>query len=253
MTFNGRHLFVPVRLNDGPEQMMALDTGCGGGGMIQASEAERLHLKVVGEINAGDPSGRNNQVHKLYLLPKLQIGALTVENVVLGEAGHPMDDVKSVGVIGVECYATLLAKIDYPNKILTLSHNKMPSAVASKATTIRKDFGIYAFDSDVAGQTVKTHIDTGSGGNILLPQDIAKRLKATNTPHVVGHGRTPFNSFDIYSVNVEGTINFAGITLKDPEIQYADMFPVMNVGSKFLKDYVIYFDQRSKKLALTKE
>ncbi len=126
----------------------------------------------------------------------------------------------------------------------------MPASIASHSVELTPGHGLYSLTASINGQEFGTHIDTGSSGRILLPEAVAKKLKTVGEPKVVGHARTPFNSFDIYSAKVEGTLKLAGLELKDPVVEYADMFPMINVGSMFLADYVIYFDQKSKRMAL---
>jgi predicted aspartyl protease len=246
-----RQVVIPVSLNGKSGYHFLVDTGAGGGGMINDETAKALHLRVVDHIQIGDPSGRNVQQVPIYRLPELEIGGLKFTNLNMALSLEGRRDTTD-GVLGLDAYRSMLLKIDYPHKLLTITPDGIPSEIAHGALQLHMGNGIYSTEISVAGHSWRTHVDTGSSGGILLPKPLYAQLKFIGEKKIVGHASTPFNSFDIYAAKLNGDIAIGGLVLHDPMVECADMFPVVNIGGRFLVDCVLYLDQRSKQLALVK-
>jgi hypothetical protein len=118
--------------------------------------------------------------------------------------------------------------------------------------TYNVEHGVPNIEVDVAGQKVKTDIDSGSPALLSLPLSLAKSLPLASEPQVVGHGRTPANEFDIYSAPMNGEAHIGAITLVNPRVDFVDLFPVGNLGFRFLKDYVVTFDPANHRVRFVK-
>ncbi|MEA2337234.1 MAG: hypothetical protein QOE82_1241, partial [Thermoanaerobaculia bacterium] len=46
--------------------------------------------------------------------------------------------------------------------------------------------------------------------------------------------------------------HIGGITLTDPRVDFVDIFPVANLGFRFLKDYVVTFDPANHRVRFMK-
>ena len=121
-----------------------------------------------------------------------------------------------------------------------------------KILSYNADRGIPNIDVDVAGVKVKTDIDSGSPALLSVPLSIAKSLPLAEEPKVVGHGRTVGNDFDIYAAPLKGEAHIGAITLTDPRVDFVEIFPVGNLGFRFLKDLVVTFDPANHRVRFVK-
>ena len=243
---------VEVTLADGNAYHFDLDTGAAGPGMLDSDIAEKLGLKESGEIEMGDPSGKNNTKSKLYALPSLRLGGLTYHDLtVVGGHLRPSKPgmVHIDGVIGLAMYKEMLLRIDYQKHEITFSKESMPGDIAAKAVDVSFEDSVPSIYITLPSGDLKAHIDSGSMGGLLVPEKTAANLKFIGEPKVVGHARTLFNSFDIHAGRLDGNIQIAGADLKSPMVEFADMFPVANIGSRVLRNFTIYLDQRINKVA----
>ena len=104
----------------------------------------------------------------------------------------------------------------------------------------------------MAGTKVKTDIDSGSPALVSLPLSLAKSLPLAEEPRVVGHGKTVGNEFDVYTAPLKGEAHVGAITLTDPRVDFVEIFPVGNIGFRFLKDLVVTFDPANHRVRFVK-
>jgi Beta-lactamase/Aspartyl protease len=219
---------------------LAVDTGFGGLLHVSPKLAEQLHMPTVGEAMTGDPSGRNPKRVPLHRVESLDIGTLHFGGVDAGE--HTvMDDVD--GVVGLNLFHGLLVTFDYPKSRFAVRGGTLTDGVAYAI-----DHGIPAIDIAVNGQPVRVHIDSGSPALVSLPLRSAKSLPLAEEPRIVGHGRTADGEFDVYAAPLNGEVRIGAIALTNPRLDFVDVFPIGNVGYRFLKDLVVTFDPASRKV-----
>jgi hypothetical protein len=219
---------------------LAVDTGFGGLLQVNANVAEQLKMPVVGEAMTGDPSGRNPKRVPVHRVESLDISTLHFGGLDAGE--HTvLGDVD--GVVGLNLFRGLLVTFDYPNSRFSVRGGSLTDGVAYAI-----DHGIPAIDIAVNGQATRVHIDSGSPAQVSLPLQSAKSLTLAEEPRVVGHGRTADGEFDVYAAPLNGEVSAGGITLKNPRLDFVDVFPIGNLGYRFLKDLVVTFDPASRKV-----
>jgi hypothetical protein len=114
------------------------------------------------------------------------------------------------------------------------------------------DHGIPAIEIDVNGQKSRVHIDSGSPAQVSLPRSAATSLALSEEPRVVGHGRTADGEFDVYAAPLHGEVRVGSIVLANPRLDFVDVFPIGNVGYRFLKDLVVTFDPASRRVRFAK-
>ena len=114
------------------------------------------------------------------------------------------------------------------------------------------DHGVPAVEIVVNGQPTRVHIDSGSPAMVSLPLSAAKSLPLAEEPRVVGHGRTADGDFDVYAAPLNGEVRVGAIVLTNPRLDFVDVFPVGNIGYRFLKDLVITFDPASHRVSFVK-
>ncbi|HEX3108957.1 MAG TPA: serine hydrolase [Thermoanaerobaculia bacterium] len=234
---------VPViegKVNGKGPYRFALDTGFAGVMMISADLAKQLGLNVVGEIMAGDPSGKNGRtVHQAHI-DSFDVGNVHLGDFLAGEeSDHRLEDTD--GVIGLKMFQGLVLTFDYPGKKFVIDGGKLPAS-DPHVLRYRADRGIPNIDIDVVGTKVSMDIDAGSPALLSLPLSLAKSLPLESEPRVVGHGRTVSNEFDIYAATLKGEAHVGDVTVANPQLDFVEIFPVGNIGSRFLSQYVVTFD-----------
>jgi CubicO group peptidase (beta-lactamase class C family) len=250
MTF-ARHVpVIEAKVNGKGPFRFALDTGFGGVMMISGDVAKKLALNVVGEAVAGDPSGKNSRTIRQMHVDSFDLGSVHLADFVAGEEGEQrLEDTD--GVIGLQLFHGLLVTLDYPHKQVIVEGGKLrpddPQVIAY--TT---EHGVPNIEVNVAGTRVSADIDAGSPALLSLPLSVAKSLPLEAEPAVVGHGRTASNEFDIYAATVKGEAKIGNVTLTNPQVDFVEIFPVGNVGSRFLRDYAVTFDPANMRVRFEK-
>lgn len=238
---------IEAKVNGKGPFRFAVDSGFGGMVEVNPKIAEQLEMPVVGEAMTGDPSGRNPKSVNVHRAESIDIGTtLHFGGVAVGENPRiVLGDVD--GIIGLSLFSGLLVKFDYPNSRFAVTGGKLTEGVPYTL-----DHGVPAIDIVVNGQTMRVHVDGGSPALVSLPLSAAKSLPLAEEPRVVGHGRTADGDFDVYSAPLNGEVRVGTIALASPRLDFVDVFPIGNVGYRFLKDLVVTFDPASRRVQFVK-
>ncbi|MEA2415031.1 MAG: hypothetical protein QOI58_1688 [Thermoanaerobaculia bacterium] len=246
-----RHVpVIEAKVNGKGPFRFQVDTGFGGMIEVTPAVAKTLELPVIGESIGGDPSGKNQRTMRVFSAESVDVGDAHFGQVEVSEGGPHFEGID--GVIGLQLFNGLIVTFDYPNSRFNVDGGALPAADGAKILTYRVEHGVPNIDIDVAGQKVSTDIDSGSPALLSIPLSLAKSLPLASEPQVVGHGRTVGNEFDIYSAPLKGEAHVGAITLTDPRVDFVDLFPVANLGFRFLKDYVVTFDPTNHRVRFNK-
>jgi len=236
-----RHVpVIEAKVNGKGPFRFQVDTGFGGMIQVTPALAKTLALPMIGESIGGDPSGKNQRTMRVYSAESVDVGDAHFGQVEAVEGGPHFEGID--GVIGLQLFKSLIVTFDYPNSRFIVDGGALPAADGAKILNYRIEHGVPNIDIDVAGQKVKTDIDSGSPALLSMPLSLAKSLPLQGAPQVAGHGRTVGNEFDIYSAPMKGDVHVGAVTLTDPRVDFVDLFPVANLGFRFLKNYVVTFD-----------
>jgi CubicO group peptidase (beta-lactamase class C family) len=246
-----RHVpVIEAKVNGKGPFRFQVDTGYGGMIQVTPALAQQLALPVIGEGIFGDPSGKNQKSVRILSAESVDVGDAHFGQVEVSEGGPHFEGID--GVIGLHLFNSLIVTFAYPNKRFEVDGGGLPAADGANVLTYNVEHGVPNIEVDVAGQKVKTDIDSGSPALLSLPLSLAKSLPLASEPQVVGHGRTPANEFDIYSAPMNGEAHIGAITLTNPRLDFVDIFPVGNLGFRFLKDYVVTFDPANHRVRFVK-
>ncbi len=241
---------IEAKVNGKGPFRFQVDTGFGGMIQVTPAIAKTLALPVIGESIGGDPSGKNQRTMRVYSAEAVDVGDAHFGQVEAIEGSPHFEGID--GVIGLQLFNGLIVTFDYPNSHFNVDGGALPAADGVKILTYRADRGVPNIEIDVAGHKVSTDIDSGSPALVSIPLPLAKSLPLASEPQVVGHGRTVGNEFDIYSAPMKGDVHVGAITLTDPHLDFVDLFPVANLGFRFLKDYVVTFDPANHRVRFVK-
>jgi hypothetical protein len=184
---------------------------------------------------------------------KLEIGGLTVEGMM-----GVFADVSSVlkkapgtqGVLSVSIFQGLLITYNYPEKKIEFRRGALPA---------KNDESIWgwsagqlpSFTADVAGQSVRMDLDTGSARGFVIDAAIAKNLEWLEAPSEGAKVRTVEVETKSLTGRMKGVIRVGKFSFEDPRLSYHDGFN--NVGSAVLKDFVVTLDPKNHRLELKRE
>jgi CubicO group peptidase (beta-lactamase class C family) len=232
---------IEAKVNGKGPFRFAVDSGSGGMLGVSPALAKSLGLPVIGEAISGDPSGRNQTTVRILHAESVDIGEAHFGQVDVSEmAAQHLGDTD--GIIGLQLFTSLIVTFDYPNSRFEVDGGSLPPADGATILTYNADRGIPAIEIDVAGVKVKTDIDSGSPALLSVPLSLAKSLPLGEEPRVVGHARTVGNEFDVYAAPLKGEAHIGAITLTNPQVDFVEIFPIGNLGFRFLKDYAVTFD-----------
>jgi hypothetical protein len=252
MALDGHLPVIEAKINGKGPYHLGVDTGFGGTFELSAALAEELKLPVVGEGRASDPSGTNVRSTRVVHLDSLDIGSAHFGDFDASTMSGPAL-VNVDGILGLPFFKSLLVTFDYPQSTFSVHGGTLPEADAKSVlgyTTTRG--GVPNIEIDVAGQKAQTDIDSGSPAEVSLPLSFAKSLPLDGEPRVVGHARTGSNEFDIYGAGLRGEVHVGELVLTNPRVDFVELFPVGNLGFRFLKNAVVTFDPANKRVKFGK-
>jgi CubicO group peptidase (beta-lactamase class C family) len=241
---------VRVMVNGQGPFLFGIDTGARGAARIDSALAAQLGLEVIGQVRAGDPSGRNTRLMNLVRVGSLEIGGARFEGIEAAvrdynerRVGAPID-----GILGFGLFQELLLTLDYPAGKVRIERGALPPPDGGDVIPIRVDRGIPSIDLVVDSLHVDADVDAGSMGGFSLPDRLIERLPLDSAPRVVGHARTVSNEFDIKAARLKGSLRIGGREFANPTLEFQPIFAMGNVGSRVLRDFAVTFDQANRRM-----
>jgi hypothetical protein len=242
------HLFVRAHVNGQGPYRFGFDTGASGMGRIDSSLVAALALPKVGERANSD--GIKTVTNDTVSVSSLQLGdvekrALTL---IARDYNHGRKDHAISGIIGRDFFADRLVTIDYGRKTIRLGHGALKAA----------DPGVVAYSAGFvipvcfASGCFPAKLDTGSSRAIVVPKDLVARIAAGPAKRIGEAART--NSVaTLYEMELNEPVRIGGMTVLHQKVIYADPSDsTINVGSDFLKDYVLTIDQQHRLLQISR-
>jgi hypothetical protein len=95
---------------------------------------------------------------------------------------------------------------------------------------------------------VLAHFDCGAAGYISVPKSWNELYKLKSEPVFLTKGKTPMGDFDVYTSELDGTIEIGDYKISNPKINIVtgDFFYSINFGYLFFKDHLITVDTKNK-------
>ncbi len=241
------HPIVHAKINGKGPFPFVLDTGAGTV-LLNDDLVKEIGLKSTGKTKIGDPSDPNSVDAKTYQLKNISIGNAQFEQLgAISWKGFPRSKVR--GVIGITMLYDAIVTFDYPNHQLHIRRG----ALGPDAKSFYYDgSGYLTVDLKFGKKSIKTHIDSGNMGYLMLPLSMAKELKLQSKPRIIGRAKSINGTFDIHQATLDGNLNFAGQTFTNPTIHFNDRFNWGNIGSRFMSDYAVTIDQVNQRIQLKK-
>ena len=245
---------IEVMVNGQGPFLFAIDTGGQGDARADTTLVEKLSLKKVGEARAGDSSGTNVRVLDLVGIDSMKIGEFEFKNLqALTRNYNGRGSVEIHGILGFNLFKDHLLTLDYPAKKVRIEEGSLPEANGKDIINFENPRGIPVIEVGIGGQTVKAHIDSGNSvGGFILPTAIVEKSQLASEPRVVGTAQTVTNTFEIKEVKLKDAIRLGSFEFTEPTVSYPAPSNT-NIGASVLRDFVLTFDQKNKRVKLDKK
>ena len=151
------------------------------------------------------------------------------------------------GIIGLNFFSSLLVTFDYPKSRFGFRGGALPQDAMPYTT----EHGVPTIEIDVNGKKFNVDVDSGSPAEVTLPLGAAKELTLAAQPQVLGHAQIGGRPFDVYGAPLQGMVRIADIVLTNPRLDFLDL-SIGNLGFRFLKNLVVTFDPKNRRVLFAK-
>jgi hypothetical protein len=252
MHMRGLMPVVEVNLNgQGPFAFM-IDTGAGMQADIDTSVAGRLKLPLSGRAINGDPSGQNDREVATATIGSLTIGKAEFRNVIaVVRPQRITKDYPDVdGILGFALFTDYLLTLDYPAMQVRLARGTVPAANDTDILNFEIENRIPIVELAIGRIHVPAHIDSGNFvAGFILPEEVVEQLQLQSEAITVGGARSVTNRIQLKQVQLRDTIRLGGFQFPQPTIAFPALSDT-NLGFKVLRDFVLTFDQKNRRLKL---
>jgi hypothetical protein len=253
MLWRGPMPAVEVMVNGQGPFLFAIDTGAQGEARVDVSLVEKLKLKTIDKMQAGDGSGRNIVTLDVVRLDSVSFGAAQFKNVraVTRDYNTSKNLPRIDGILGFNLFADYLLTLDFPAHRVRLERGELPQANGAEIISFESPRGVPVIELRVGENKINAYLDSGNTvGGFILPTSLAEKMTFANTPVVLGKARTISSEFEVKEVRLKENIYLGRSEFREPLIVYPAVSHVANIGSKVLREFVLTFDQKNKRLRL---
>lgn len=236
--------YVMVMVNGRGPFRFVIDTGTGGQALITGELADQLQLPVVGQARLIDPSGQGEQRAKILLLDTLNVAGVEFTGVRAIRHSLAAEDATCQGLLGFTLFRNYLLKLDYPNRLMTLSSGSLQPDGERFIVPFRMPDGVPIASLRIGGQHVEAQIDSGGAG-LSLPAQLIPRLKLASDPALFGNGQSLSTRFQIKTAKLGSDVSIGRYAFEHPYIEINPAFPLANFGAFPLQNFAVTFDQNN--------
>jgi hypothetical protein len=254
----GDHASAPLDFNGGLPTFSAeiggkpfklgFDTGAAGGAHLADKIVAALNMQPIGEVLAGDPSGKNLVRLKLYPVNDLVIGPVKISNWVgTSEPAMPAKLQPLDGIIGLCAFDGFVVTLDYAGSRLMLDRGALPEPDGQ---------AIFAYDDivpvvplTVEGKMIRAHLDTGNvNAALIVPENFANQLSRKAEARAAGVAHTISNVIQMKAEPIAGTAHVGNIPLTAAAVHFPSVIDMANIGSLALGSLTIKIDPKNHRI-----
>lgn len=246
--------YVQAKINGKGPYLFGFDAGFGGELELDSSLAVKLGLQSTGQMEMGDPSGRNSRIMSITQVRELELGKMKFNssNVILRNR-RTMPGMENVaGILGMSLFKDYLITIDFPNGKFIIEKGRLNKSNGKDIFGyVTSGGGVPGIQIKVGNTEITAFLDTrGMSSYFILPTQLVEKLEWITTPRQVGKARTVSNEISINEVQIKDTIFIGNNAYPAPTITYPSLNNSGTIGPKALQEYSISFDQKNKRLRL---
>jgi hypothetical protein len=146
-------------------------------------------------------------------------------------------------VLGFTLFKDHLLTLDYHGRQMFLTSGVLAQDSAGSLIPFRLVADVPIAKLRIDGLTVDAQIDTGGSG-LSLPEQLAAQVKFLSTPIEFGTVESLATRFQIKAARLRPDVRIGRYAFRDAFVEINSAFPVVNVGSTPLSNFMITFDQR---------
>lgn len=234
-------VYIPVRVDGQGPYNFRLDSGNSGIAHIDRRLAKVLGLKIVGFQQ--NTTGTQIKRELLVKVDQLSVGKLnhSALQLTVGDYNLTGNPIPTDGTIGQNFFDGYLVMMDGPNRQWLVTKDTLSRQV-KEVLRYSKDFVVLG---RVGTRELAFNVDVGSNHTFLFPKSSLAGIRYTDTVNqqVV---TLPNTNFVLQEAIIQDEIVLSGLRLTDQKVYYSDKVHQISVGTAFLKDHVVRFDQRRK-------
>jgi hypothetical protein len=242
LDMSGPRPAVSISINGQPAELWTFDTGAGGT-IMNIDRARALGLPEEQPVQIGSPAGGTPQQGFLTTVASLSIGghAMPPTHVVAAPATLP----NRTGVLSPNAFAGELVTFDFAHNRVRIADKtaaNTPQGAAIPYGDTGRGHRLPSIPVALGGQTWSAHIDTGAPGGIHFPYALASSLPLAAAPVQTGVAHFVDGDHARYHATLNGRLQVGPLTLDNPEIDFIDGLPLVNVGMGLLSRMTITVD-----------
>lgn len=234
--------YVRLMINGRGPYLFAVDTGTGNEAVVSPKLAAELALPVVGEALLTDLSNRTHTPVDKVEMDRVTVAGMDF-NGVTAIVRKPVDyNGKCMGLLGFAFFREVLLTLDYPKRRLELSRSVLKDEEGVMPMRLHK--GSPMVELSMGKQRIDAQIDT-AGLGLTLPLWVGPSLDFITGTDVKGSERTVVAEYTLRGGQLNGAIGIGDYHYDAPYVEVNPTFPIANIGSVALQNFVMSFDQRS--------
>jgi predicted aspartyl protease len=244
------HIYVSVFVNGKGPYRFVFDTGASGMGRADVRLVDALSLKRIGQEQNSD--GINVAQIDIVAADSLRLGDMERDNVALASRDYNRHrkpgEAPVMGIIGRDFFKDRLLTVDYPARTISFTSGRLradQAGVVHYAPSFRIPvcFTIGCREGKV---------DTGSSESLVIPKALAENIAASPPVHV-GSATSANTMFELYEMRLKQPVRISAVTARNQRVVYSEPSDdTINVGTGFLKDYVLTIDQPHQLLRISR-
>lgn len=234
-------IFINVYVNQKGPYNFQYDSGASGLGRLDEELVKSLALEDGGIVENND--GNSIRIEKMAKVKTLKFGGIVFKNSLLMYRKYNSNTSTSKidGLIGRDFFKDWLIAIDYPKQTIEVS-KKFLLRNEPGVMTYEKAFFVKGRIGNVEGLFA---FDTGSSQRFHFPEKIVNQVK--NQPNGLTSVTKRANTvYHLTETELKDTIWMGNKPYVNQKINYSTLATWINVGTGFLKEHKITFDQRNK-------
>jgi hypothetical protein len=249
MLFRGSEPAVEVMVNGQGPFLFAIDTGATDEARVDSSLVARLGLRVSGTSTHSDGSNKKTQLGTVRL-DSLSVGGLEFRDVKVGLRDYNRVNLPPIdGLLAFDLFHDYLLTLDYPARRVRVERGELPAVDAGEILPLKRVHHHPAVEITIGSQKVTAEIDSGNvAHSFLFPASLVERLSLATKPGTIGKAKTITNEFELMEAQLKNNIRLGKYEFTQPWISFPAPFPFANIGSPFLNQFAITFDQKNNRV-----
>lgn len=235
--------YVSVLVNGHGPYRFLIDTGTGTQALISPELVQELGIPVVGHARLTDPSGQGQQRSDIVWVESIKVGGVEFEEVQAVQHRLFREEQNCQGVLGFPLFEDYLLTLDYPGRRMLLTSGTLPEHGGGSLLPFRMSDGVPIAKLQIEGMSLDAQIDTGGTG-LSIPDAMADHMKFQSTPIEYGIAESLTTRFSLKAARLQPDVRLGGYVFRKAFVEINSAFPVVNIGSTPLKNFMITFDQQ---------